>query len=172
MESESNHDVRESLFKNVDLHSTAKEGTSVKKNPTRETIFMHDPANTGDPTTSEQSHNFEDILKLVGSTGRFQIFIYILVNISFEFAASCATTYFIIEGANPGWTCVECLKVDNVTGQCDGFDNNVTEGTCNDYATCYNMTFDTKYTSIVSEVIYGFLLFSYSCSLPSVELSK
>ncbi|XP_064630496.1 solute carrier family 22 member 7-like isoform X2 [Lineus longissimus] len=112
---------------------------------------------------------FEDIFHHIGGLGRAQILIYLSAAI---FECTCFQTmyYFIFENANPGYSCVEVIKdpgnLTDAIGPSDGNDfknttkllqngsysGNVSFNSCPSAPfECSNLTFDTKYTSIVTE---------------------
>ncbi|XP_074645807.1 organic anion transporter 3-like [Tubulanus polymorphus] len=141
------NDRKELRSDSLDLATSIDAGTGIPKHDEGDGLLA-DVEND----TEHEPAKFEDVLHIVGGSNRFQILVYIMVNVSFEFAASCATTYFIIEGANPGWSCVKCEKYVSNGSYCSQFSANATEGSCkNDNHNCHNMTFNIQYTSIVSE---------------------
>ena len=58
---------------------------------------------------------FEDILQKIGSFGKFQIVLFVLVNVS-DILTSVSLQFFIFGAANPGYVCLadDTLSIDDI----------------------------------------------------------
>jgi hypothetical protein len=103
---------------------------------------------------------FEDIFELIGHFGCVQLFMYIFACV-IESCVSLSVTFFMLEYANPGWTCAQVLNASDISIAQNGTGNNlerwisgnVSENACPfPESPCINLTYSDEFTSISTEV--------------------
>ncbi|XP_074651563.1 solute carrier family 22 member 15-like [Tubulanus polymorphus] len=118
---------------NIQISVMAKENVSTEEHS------LNDEGNT-----DETLPMFDDLFKIIGEVGLFQVFMYVMY-VLIEANGATIILYFVLDIANPGWFCPGSgvnvsSSTDLVKGYCD------VSG-----LPCQNFSYSQEYTSTITE---------------------